>query len=461
MDNKNFQLISSILRGKWLMQREWAEDHMYLVQNLLENKTVTESFKSKGKILAFEGDDFEVEDDLSGPLTRIDNVAILDLTGPMMKYGGWCSYGTMDYIRAMEEAYSDDRIEAILIKVDSPGGDVRSIATLYDLVKMNYKPVVGFVEDLAASAAYYSICGAKHIMVSQATNEVGSIGVYTTIRDYSERMKAMGISEKVIYSRLSSEKNGDYREALAGDTAKMEDALDVIAEDFISAVNKSRGDKINLKAGDPFKGKTFFAKDALSIGLIDEIGTFAQAFDKAQSLAGERKKGVQSNLILNTNSNMFDKYPQLTALRGVAAADVTEESLNALNAQLSDKGILGIVAVPAGFVAEAEQLETQLNAKIKELNTAAAGQLSVVADLQKSVSDKDTLITQLQGQVTTLTTERDGLQTKVVELGKLPATDPAKPVKREGTEVKSENPFLTEADIELQALKAGMLPSIN
>ncbi len=454
MDNRNFQLISSILRGRWLVQKEWAEDHLVLFLNLLEGKGWPMDLQTK--FLTKSDNDAS---SISGPATQIENIRVIGINGPISKYGGMCSYGTMDYIQAVQEAYIDDSVEGLLYNVDCPGGDSRSLGSLFDIIHSQYKPSVAYIRDTAASGGYFPIAGCNYIIASQPTDQIGSIGVYTTIRDYSERMKAMGVSEREIYSRLSSEKNHESRMAEAGDTSALEDVLDVVAQDFIDRVKLGRGEKLNLLSFDPFKGKTYFAEnklsqgdDALSIGLIDEIGSFALAFEKAQSLADERRIQVNKSFISNNNSiNMFgDKYPLMTALRGVAAADVTEESLNALNAQLAEKGIAGVVAVRTDWVTEAENLAGQIAAKdttIASLTASAKTNASKLEGLQTSMSEKD-------GQIATL-------QARVEELGKLPATAPASPVKREGEALKAENPFLTEADIELAQIKASMLPSVN
>lgn len=453
MDNKNFQLISAILRGQWLIQKEWANDHMMLILNLLEGKGFPIELQTR--VNAGSGGE---SNDLVGPVSQFENVRIIEINGPIMKYGGMCSYGTLDYMQAIESAYNDDSVDALVLNADCPGGDARSMASLFDLVNMKYKPVVGFVHDLAASGGYYAIAGADYIMASQPTDMIGSIGVFTTLRDYSERMKQMGVATKDIYSRLSTEKNGPSRSIDEGDTGPLEDILDVVAQDFIDHVETGRSGKLDFKAGDPRKGKTYFATEALSIGLIDEIGSFARAIEKAQSLAAERRTNVSSILISNNNSiNMFgDKYPLLTALRGVATADVTEESLNAVNAQLSEKGISGIVAVRQDWVTDAEGLQAQISAK----NTEIAGlqvNAALVTGLQSQMSEKDTLIASLQGQVTSLTTERDTFKASVETLGKLPAADPAKPLARTEPNVEvKENPFLTETDLQLAELKKGM-----
>ncbi|WP_207503820.1 S49 family peptidase [Telluribacter humicola] len=428
--------------------------------NLLEGKPWPAELATRAKTLRVKAwdddDDNEPDEDPWLPMDIVENVAIVGISGPMTKYGGLCSYGTLDYIKAIETAYNDDRVEAVLLKVDSPGGEVRSIADLYDLVKLNHKPVVAFVEDMAASAALYGIIGAQHIQAAQATNEVGSIGVYTTFRNYSKYLEKAGISQKSIYSRLSTEKNIEIREALDGKTELLEDHLDVLATAFIDAVKAARGSKINLEVADPFKGKSFFAKDALAIGLIDEIGPLSVAFERAQALAAGRKvkptAGSTTQPFSHSNNqsqtDMFgNKFTKLSALAGLATAMITDTQIEEANAQLAERGIEGLTLVRNADLEVAAGLESQLN-QVK-------GQVDSLTKERDDAQAEAAKVTDLQAQVQKLTEERDAAQAEAAKYGKQPDGEPAKPVKKAETIEGSqgENPFLSQTDIELAALK--------
>lgn len=420
MDKKGFQLVSAILKGKWLIHPEWADQHIGLAVQIMEGTAP----------LPVSANSDSLEDNTRiGYAGRLmaNGVAEIEISGPMLKYGGWCSAGTMDYIESLGMALQDDRVRAVLLKVDSPGGEVRSIGVLHDMVKNAGKPVVAFVEDLAASAALYSIAGADYIFASHANTEIGSIGVYQTIRDYSAYLEKAGVKDRSVYSRLSTEKNGPYRAALAGNDDLLQDDLDYVATEFIEAVKAGRGGRLNTAESDPFKGKVYFAPEALQVGLIDAIGDYQSAMDKALELASDSNFNFSTN-----NKNMFgDKYPQLTALRGIAAAEITTEQLEALNTALEAKGFSGVRVVNAGWIQEAE-------------------------DLQELSTTQGTEITRLTSELATVTADRDQYKALAEKYGAQPATPPAAPVKATAKSeiTDGDTEHLSETDIALAKLKA-------
>lgn len=463
----DYQLRTALLRGDWMIDREWADSQLPLVVQLIEGKAQWPQQMQTRQPVPVAGSD-AAGDYVFGSVEQLGQVRVIDISGAMTKYGGFCSYGTLDYIRMVREAYEDDSTEAVVIRVDSPGGEVSSIMELHDIVKNDAKPVVTWVEDMMASAAVMALSGSDYVMASQPISYVGSIGVYTRWLDMTERLKAMGVEMKELYSRLSTEKNLESRELGAGNMEPMLDRIDGLAQAFIDSVRADRGEKLDLTKGDPFKGKTYFAREAVEIGLIDAIGPFDVAVQKAQDLARERKAGVMnvyfnSNSQINNNTMFGDKHPKLTALRGVAPEAVTDEQVAAVNATLAELGIAGVQVVNARWVADAEQLETQLGTANATIGTLTGERDAANSKLTTATGEATTLkgqVTQLTADVATLTTERDTATAEVARLGKQPGAAPAAPGKagQEATEdVSGEanaNPFYSEADAQLAELKA-------
>jgi len=117
------------------------------------------------------------------PVRRIgpaSDVALIELSGPLMKHqsslGGT---STIDARRQVREATAAERIRAILLAIESPGGTIAGTAELADEVSKaaTIKPVHAFIEDLGASAAYWVASQASWITVN-ASGLVGSIGSY-------------------------------------------------------------------------------------------------------------------------------------------------------------------------------------------------------------------------------------------------------------------------------------------
>ncbi len=223
------------------------------------------------------------------------SIAVIPMAGVVMKYTGDCGEpGTQSYAARIQRALGHKNISAIILKVDSPGGMVDGTATLADLVKSSEKPIVAFVDDgMAASAMYWIISGATEIICSQKHDMVGSIGVYTTMADFKGYYDKLGLKVEDVYAPQSSEKNGSWREWAQDKNDKLiKEELGFIAAEFISAVKENRGAKLNASI-DPFKGKIFYAPEAKKAGLIDAIGDFAYAVQRAEKLS---KQSLKVNL---------------------------------------------------------------------------------------------------------------------------------------------------------------------
>ncbi|MGY0037655.1 hypothetical protein [Pedobacter sp. NJ-S-72] len=105
----------------------------------------------------------------------------MSVNGPIMHYGGACSYGSKDY-SARLRAYADDpSIAACIMVSDSPGGQVEGTQTFADAVDYfkSKKPLLGFVDDgIAASAMFWILSGASEIYCSHPTCRVGSMELW-------------------------------------------------------------------------------------------------------------------------------------------------------------------------------------------------------------------------------------------------------------------------------------------
>ena len=148
---------------------------------------------------------------------------------------------------------------------------------MQDAIAKRNKPVLAFIDDFAASAAYGIAAGCDIITANNELARIGSIGVYLSIVDYSEQMKKEGINLIEVYAPQSTDKNADVRGAIEGKPEALE-ALRKTAgkfcESFIASVENSRGDKLKEDRRTWGTGKVFFAEEALQMGLIDSIDSF-------------------------------------------------------------------------------------------------------------------------------------------------------------------------------------------
>ena len=215
--------------------------------------------------------------------TKTGKVAIIPIMGAMSRYGDLCAYGTEDISSFILEANALDEITSIVLQIDSPGGDVNGTELLGDIVRTSQKPVVAYVQGMAASAAYWVASQAREIiMESETSTEVGSIGVLAVHVDLSAYYEKEGVKVTIIRSEGSDDK------ALFNDIEGLSEELkaDVKAQlapikaQFIKTVKSGRP-----KIGDVFTGKMYNGKAALQLGMADRIGYLGDAVYRADLLA--------------------------------------------------------------------------------------------------------------------------------------------------------------------------------
>ena len=204
-----------------------------------------------------------------------------------MKNDGECdSNGMVSQTALINQLSNASNIEGIILNIDSPGGQADGTAMLSDAIKnaSKNKPVISVIDDgMAASAGMWVASAANEIYVTQPTSQVGSIGVYTQVADWNSYYKeAKKLNVQDIYAPQSTDKNKDYRDAISGDIAGIQQDLSVLADQFINTVAANRAGKIK---GDSWKtGKLFYAKEAINIGLIDGIKSFDQVVNRMTKL---------------------------------------------------------------------------------------------------------------------------------------------------------------------------------
>jgi protease-4 len=185
----------------------------------------------------------------------------------------------------LDRANDDNSVKAIVMYLDGPGGSTSAISPFVDFATRKKKPVVALVDDAYSLHYWTAVAVADHIMAENTINSgVGSVGVYVSFMDVRGYYKEKGITLHEIYSDHSEHKNEAFRLALEGKYEKIKtEMLNPLAVKFQEAVRAGRP---NLKE-EPgvLTGKTFYAEEALELGMIDSIGSLQRAFHLASALA--------------------------------------------------------------------------------------------------------------------------------------------------------------------------------
>ena len=314
---------------------------------------------------------------------------------------------------------TDERVGGVKIKLDSPGGQASGTREVYETIKNFPKPVLIAVDGFMASAAYYLGAGASRIVATQPTDLIGSIGTYATYMDFKSMYESMGVKAYEVYAPGSSEKNEDSRQIFDSEgklTALAQKWLGTLNDQFIADVRAGRGDKLNPKAGDPMKGRLYYAPEAVATGLIDE-------------LVGEGETlGLLADMIV-TNQKSTIQMGLLDSLKGLIQqqeAQGGESSGNAENATAE--------ATAAATKQLTEQVATLTGARDTAMNQVAT----------------------LAEQVATLTRERDEARQERDAFGDQPGDNPTK-VKKAADKVEGEQTTELTTEQILEGLESTQL----
>lgn len=293
-------LLSEILRGAWMIDAQTSLSFAPFLMQLTEGKALQNLTEEKGKltsqVVTANGEIFPVaasNSEMDGSIydeAPEGSVAMIGLSGTMLKRGTFCSWGTMEIAQKLWEAHNHKNIDGIVFDIDSGGGAVNSIAPLTYFMENRSKPLVG-LGDVMGSAALFSISKADHIMASNTISAMfGSIGVMANWMDVQPYYEKLGVKFHSIKSDLSEDKNEAFELALQGKYELIKkEMLNPMALAFQEYVKAARGSKLKLDTPGLLTGKMFFANDALECGLIDSIGDKAKAIEKVLELADINK----------------------------------------------------------------------------------------------------------------------------------------------------------------------------
>lgn len=195
--------------------------------------------------------------------------------------------------RQVAQVLRDKDVEAVVLRVNSPGGGATASDMMYrDLASLGDAegrkvPVVVHMGSVAASGGYYVSMAGDHIM-AQPTCVTGSIGVIAVI------MNMEGLLEEKLGIVPNTFTSGPYKDVPSAFRAMSDDeeqyfretVVMPIYERFVSVVEQGRPNLSRGRVRGLADGRVFTAELALEHGLIDSIGTFDEAIEKARGLAG-------------------------------------------------------------------------------------------------------------------------------------------------------------------------------
>lgn len=220
-------------------------------------------------------------------------VAVVELEGEIVDDGESAPGRTIagsDTAELMDDLADDERVKAVVLRINSPGGSAVASDRVYHAVRRlaGHKPVVALFDQYAASGGYYIGCAADEIQVHRTTI-TGSIGVFALVPDASGTLDLLGIHRVGI----TTGPRADLFSATAPFTPDRENALRQVIADVDQ---RFQGLVAERRKIDPAKmpglagGRVYTGEQAIANGLADGLGTLATAVAAARKRAGIDEK---------------------------------------------------------------------------------------------------------------------------------------------------------------------------
>ncbi|KAJ0578048.1 putative peptidase S49, ClpP/crotonase-like domain superfamily [Helianthus annuus] len=211
-----------------------------------------------------------------------DRIAVIRASGSISRVGGSLfspSSGIIaeKFIKKISKVRDSKKYKAVIIRIDSPGGDVLASDLMWREIKVlaESKPVVASMVDVAASGGYYMAMAANTI-VSENLTLTGSIGVFTAKFNFGKLHEKIGFNKEIVST-------GRYAELFSADRSFRPDEEKLFAEraqnmykQFRDKAACSRSMSVDTME-EIAQGRVWTGKDAVSRGLVDAIGGFSRA----------------------------------------------------------------------------------------------------------------------------------------------------------------------------------------
>jgi protease-4 len=206
-------------------------------------------------------------------------VAVIDVTGVILD--------SKETLKSLYKYVEDKSVEAIVLRIDSPGGAVGPSQDIYQAVKnlKTVKPIVASMGSVAASGGLYSAIGASKVYAQPGTL-TGSIGVIVQFPNLTKIAEQVGFEMVTIKSGKLKDIGNSFRNMTEEDLSYMQSTVDSIHEEFITAVAEGRGlNRSDVK--EYADGRVLTGLKAKELKIVDEFGGIYDAAKSALELAGK------------------------------------------------------------------------------------------------------------------------------------------------------------------------------
>ncbi len=209
-----------------------------------------------------------------------EKIAVIDIQGIIM--------GSERVLKSLDRFTKDRNVKGIIFRIDSPGGAVAPSQEIYSAIKKiqekGEKKTVASFGNVAASGAYYLATAADRI-VSNPGTITGSIGVIMEMSNFEKLLDKVGIESYVIKSGKYKDIGSVTRPMSEEERQILQSVLDDVYMQFVEDVAEGRGMELE-KVKKIANGSIYSGRQALGLGLVDQLGSFQDAVDLVVDLSG-------------------------------------------------------------------------------------------------------------------------------------------------------------------------------
>ncbi len=377
-----------------------------------------------------------VDGGMTGGLQILEGIAILPVLGTLVRRSSYlgAASGLTSYhdIEAMaEQAFTDPQVRAVLLEIDSSGGEAGGVfdlaQRLRQLAQSSGKPLWAIADEAALSAAYAIACAADRLWLTR-TAEVGSIGVVAIHVDESVADAKAGLNYTFLHAGAHKVDGHPHAPLPAPVAADIQADIEQLHEQFISLVAGFR--RLTPEAIRDTEARVYRGEAAIQAGLADQIGTRSEALAALQrqlAMSAGRslrnKAAALSATRTTSRSHPFPKEISMNDHNPVTPVDDTQE--NSIPNSSPTPAQSPQTPPPLNEAAITAQVEQRLRRQLAELTeiAAQAKRLGVTVDPAQALA-RGVTPDALRQSVLQQAAERDVAQDIVAQA---PAPAPTKP----------------------------------
>lgn len=251
-----------------------------------------------------------------------------------------------DFIAQIDSIREDESIDAVVLRIDSPGGDAIASEQMLHAVRRlgQEKPMVVSMANVAASGGYYIAAVPDVPIVAYPGTYTGSIGVFTIRLNLRDLYNKLGITKEILSRGKFTAIESDYGPMTSAEREKLRGYVDSIYETFVNRVAEGRGDDAESIA-ELAEGRVWIGAQAERNGLVDSLGGYLDAVERVKEIAEidpdetvrivtypERRSMLESLM----SGDLSAAAARLLVPRNFRAASRAAEDLERIASRLSD-----------------------------------------------------------------------------------------------------------------------------